>query len=283
MNEKKGMVRIMKKANIVLPKEKAVMNPVSIMGDEKGIYFTFMSDLGAISQVLPAPLEPAFPLVSGYVVEINKPAFAQPYREAMLGVYANYKGTIGMFPTAFLLSGPGAEMATLGGRERFGLPKKMCRSDDCIQIKRDGDTARATATRGGVTLLDVSVKLGKYNNPTTGGIYSDPEPGKVTGGMTFYAQLVMEPDGSGFDVFKKINLYTNVAEYTYKTWEPGEVTVRLQSSEDDAWGHFPVIENMGGAFSENDIEMKNLQLAEILPPDEIGKLLVTRYDSMSFK
>ena len=59
--------------------------------------------------------------------------------------------------------------------------------------------------------------------------------------------------------------------------------VRLQSSEDDAWGHFPVIENMGGAFSENDIEMKNLQLAEILPPDEIGKLLVTRYDSMSFK
>ena len=78
MNEKKGMVRIMKKANIVLPKEKAVMNPVSIMGDEKGIYFTFMSDLGAISQVLPAPLEPAFPLVSGYVVEINKPAFAQP-------------------------------------------------------------------------------------------------------------------------------------------------------------------------------------------------------------
>ena len=47
----------MKKANIVLPKEKAVMNPVSIMGDEKGIYFTFMSDLGAISQVLPAPLE----------------------------------------------------------------------------------------------------------------------------------------------------------------------------------------------------------------------------------
>ena len=107
----------MKKANIVLPKEKAVMNPVSIMGDEKGIYFTFMSDLGAISQVLPAPLEPAFPLVSGYVVEINKPAFAQPYREAMLGVYANYKGTIGMFPTAFLLSGPG-EIGRASCRER---------------------------------------------------------------------------------------------------------------------------------------------------------------------
>ena len=169
-------------------------------------------------------------LVSGYVVEINKPAFAQPYREATSGVYANYKGTPECADCT-LLSDLGAEMATLGGRERFGLPKKMCGSDDCIQIKRDGDTARATATRGGVTLLDVSVKLGKYNNPTTGGIYSDPEPGKVTGGMSFYAQPVMEPDGSGFDVFKKINLYTNVAEYTYKTWEPGEVTVRLRSEE----------------------------------------------------
>lgn len=273
----------MEKTSIILPKGKAVMNPVSVMGDEKGIYFTFMSDLGAVAQVLPAPLEPAFPIVSGYVVEINKPAFAKPYREAMIGVYANYKGTVGMFPTAFLLSGPGAEMATLGGRERFGLPKKLCELDDCIRIEKKEDCARATASRGGVMLLDVSIKLGKYNNPGTGVIYSDPEPGKVAGGMSFYAQPVMEPDGSGFDVFKKINLYTNVAEYTYKTWEPGEVTVRLQSSKNDAWGHFPVIENMGGAFSENDIEMKDLQLAEVLPTDDVNKLLVTRYDSMSFK
>lgn len=273
----------MKKASIVLPRKKAVMNPVSVMGDEKGIYFTFRSELNAISQVLPSPLEPAFPLVSGYVVEIDKPLFTKPYREAMIGVYANYKGIIGLFPVSFLLSGPGAEMATLAGRERFGLPKKMCESDECISIERNGDCARAKVSRDGVNLLDVSIKLGKYNNSGTGGIYSDPEPGKIAGGMSFYAQPVIEPDGSGFDTFKQINLYTNVAEYTYQSWNPGEVTVRLQSSENDAWGHFPVIENMGGAFSENDIEMKNLQLVEVLPTDDIRKLLVTRYDSMSFK
>lgn len=71
---------MMEKASILLPVEKAVLNPVSLMGDEKGIYFTFRSDLALISQVLPAPLEPAFPLVSGYVVEINKPAICQPYK-----------------------------------------------------------------------------------------------------------------------------------------------------------------------------------------------------------
>ena len=271
----------MKKTEFILSDERAVLNPVSLMGDEKGIYFTFRTELDAIAQVLPEPLEPAFPLVSGYVVEIHEPAFASPYREAMLGVYARYKGQIGMFPTAFLLSGPGAEMATLGGRERFGLPKKMCESEDCIRIEKNGERMRGIAERGGVTLLDVSIKLGQYNNPGTGGIYGEPEPGKKCGGMSYYAQPVIEPDGTGFDVFKQVNLYTNIAEYTYRIWNPGEITVRLQSSENDAWGHFPVIENMGGAYSENDIEMKNLQLAEVLPAENrMNKLLVTRYDRM---
>lgn len=269
----------MEKAKMNLPAEKAVLNPVSLMGDEKGLYFTFRSDLGAISQVLPAPLEPAFPLVSGYVVEINKPAFCQPYKEAMIGVYANYNGQIGLFPVSFMLCGPGAEMATLGGRERFGLPKKMC---DDICIEREEGRARATVTRGGVQLLDVSIKLGKYNNPMAGMCYQGNAPGAKSGGMSFYAQPVIAPDGSGYDIFQQVNLYTNIAEYTYRTWEQGEVTVRLQSSANDAWGHFPVFENIGGAFSENDIEMKDLQLAEIVPAEGvINKLLVTRYDNMS--
>lgn len=273
----------MEKTKMILPEAKAKLNPVSLMGDEGGIYFTFRSDLGVISQVLPAPLEPAFPFVSGYVVEIKKPAFAKPYREAMIGVYANYNGQIGLFPVSFMLSGPGAEMATLGGRERFGLPKKICESDDCIRIERDGGRARGIVCRGGVTLLDVSIKLGQYNNPAAGMLYAGNEAGKKSGGMSFYAQPVIAPDGSGFDVFKQVNLYTNIAEYTYRTWEPGEVTVRLQSSENDAWGHFPVFENVGGAFSENDIEMKDLQLAEVLPPEGIiQKLLVSRYDGLSF-
>ena len=269
----------MDKATIPLPAERAKFNPVSIMGDEHGIYFTFMSDMSAISEVLPAPLEPAFPLVSGYVIDICKPAFCDSYREAMLGVYANYKGTIGIFPVAFALSGPGAETATLGGRERYGLPKKMCANLDDIQIIREERRARGTVTRGGVCLLDVSIKFGHYNNPGTGPVYSDPAPGKKTGGMSFYAQPVIAPDGSGMDVFKQVNLYTNIAEYTYRSWEPGEVTVRLQSSENDPWGHFPVFENMGGAWSDNDLEMKDLQLAETLPADEtVRRLLTTRYD-----
>ena len=270
-----------KKAVFNLTKEEAQFETSSVMGDEKGIYFTFMSDMAKIAEVLPPPLEPAFPLVSGYIVYIDKPGFTTAYREAMLGVYVKYKGNVGMYPVTFLLSGPGTEMATYPGRERFGLPKKMCEREDCIRIERNGDIVRGIVERKGVRLLDVSLKIGEYNNPGTGPIYSNPEPGKKAGGVSYYLRPVTEPDESGIGRFAYVDLYSNVAEYTYKTWEPGRVTVRLQSSKDDAWGHFPVFENMGGAYSENDLEMKELFLVEKLDPDEVvPKLLTARYDKV---
>ena len=33
--------------------------------------------------------------------------------------------------------------------------------------------------------MDVSIKLGKYNDPSCGPLYFDPEPGKRTGGTSF--------------------------------------------------------------------------------------------------
>lgn len=61
------------KSKLVLSAEETRLEPTAIMGNESGIYFTFMSDLAVIADILPEPLEPAFPLVSGYVVNINNP------------------------------------------------------------------------------------------------------------------------------------------------------------------------------------------------------------------
>lgn len=268
-----------KKATLALSPEEAFLNRINIMGEQKSLNFTFMSDMAEIAKVLPPALEPAFPMVSGYITYIDKPAFTAPYREAMLGIYVKYKGEIGLYPLMFLLSGEGAEMATLPGRERFGLAKKMCESEDCITLERNGDSVRGIAKRKGVTLLDVSLKIGEYNNPMCTAFYGEPVPGGKSGGMSFYLQPVIEPDGKGHDHFACVNLYSNIAEYTYKLWQPGAVTVRVQSSENDAWGQFPVIENIGGAYNENDLEMKDLYLVDRLDAVEsIPKLLVNRYD-----
>ena len=273
---------IEKKATFQLPPEEAVLNPVSIMGDEKGVYFTYRSDIQAIASIIPKPLEVAFPLVSGYIVTIDKPAFTLPYREAMLGVYVKLGEQIGLYPISFLLSGPGAEMATLPGREKYGLPKKMCEHEDDIRIIREDGRVRATATRHGVTLADVSVKLdGAYNNPGATACYQGAEDGGKSGGMSFYMHPLMEPDAEGVPTFARVNVYSNVAEYSYRIWTPGKVTVRLQSSMDDPWGQLPVLENMGGAYSENDLEMKALvKVAEADPKLAIPKLLTSRFDRL---
>ena len=273
---------IEKKATFQLPPEEAALNPVSVMGDEKGVYFTYRSDIQAIASIIPKPLEVAFPLVSGYIVTIDKPAFTLPYREAMLGVYVKLGEQIGLYPISFLLSGPGAEMATLPGREKYGLPKKMCEHEDDIRIIREDGRVRATATRHGVTLADVSVKLdGAYNNQAATACYQGAEDGGKSGGMSFYMHPLMEPDAEGLPTFARVNVYSNVAEYSYRIWTPGKVTVRLQSSTDDPWGQLPVLENMGGAYSENDLEMKALvKVAEADPKRAIPKLLTSRFDRL---
>ena len=273
---------IEKKATFQLPPEEAALNPVSIMGDEKDVYFTYRSDIQAIACIIPKPLEVAFPLVSGYIVTIDKPAFTLPYREAMLGVYVKLGEQIGLYPISFLLSGPGAEMATLPGREKYGLPKKMCEHEDDIRIIREDGRVRATATRHGVTLADVSVKLdGAYNNQAATACYQGAEDGGKSGGMSFYMHPLMEPDAEGLPTFARVNVYSNVAEYSYRIWTPGKVTVRLQSSTDDPWGQLPVLENMGGAYSENDLEMKALvKVAEADPKQAIPKLLTSRFDRL---
>ena len=270
----------MEKAKFQLPKGLAKLNPSALMGGQDGIYFTFMSDMGTIASLVPPPLEPAMPMVSGYIVNINKPAFSKPYREAMLGVYVRYGDTMGMYPVSFLLSGPGAEMATYLGREKTGLPKKICDFLNDIRIERDGDRIRGIVERHGVRLMDVSVKLGEYNNPMTGDIYSHPEPGKKTGGTSFYFLTGMEPDEQGQAVFNRVNLISNVAEYTYSAWTPGKVSIRLNSSKDDAWGQLPVLQNMGGGYAENDLEMKEMFV--VARPDVetvIPYLMSARFDT----
>ena len=269
----------MKGTTFQIPKEKAALNPSSIMGDQEGIYFTFMSDMGAIASLLPAPLEPAMPLVSGYIVEIRKPAFSEAYMEAMLGVYVKMGDTVGMYPVTFLLSGAGAEMATYLGREQLGLPKKVCDAKGGIYLTKEGDRIRGIVERKGVRLMDVSMELGAYNNPMTGDVYSHPEPGKKTGGTSFYFKPCLEPDGNGRVRYASVDLLTNDAEYTYYAWTPGKVSIRLKSSEYDAWGQLPVLENLGGGYTNNDLEMKEVYLAEKLSADDaMPYLLSMRFD-----
>jgi hypothetical protein len=113
----------------------------------------------------------------------------------------------------------------------------------------------------------------------TGGIYSNPEPGKKTGGTSFYFKTPIEPNKDGIAEFTNISLLSNEAEYTYHSWTPGRVSIRLQSGPEDAWGQLPVLENMGGGYANNDLEMKELYVVEKPDPDVVMPYLMSaRFD-----
>ena len=99
---------------------------------------------------------------------------------------------------------------------------------------------------------------------------------------SFYFHTILEPDETGTVAYRKVNLFSNEAQYTYKSWQKGKVSIRLYSSENDAWGTFPVFANMGGALSVNDLEMKELYvIANPDPQKTMPKLMSTRFDKVA--
>ena len=269
-------------ATLRLQTEQAAIEPTAIMGDQIVMNFAYISDFGSIANIVPPPLEPVSPIVSGYITHIRKPSFGEAYYEAMFGVFVKFEDTVGMYPISFLLSGPGAEMATYLGRDKNGLPKKMCERDDCIQLTQTDDVVRGIVERKGVRLMDLSMKLGAYNNPITDQLYFSPEAGKKTSGDSFYYTTYMQPDENGVAQFGNVNLVSNFCEYQYHSWTPATVSARLQSSENDPWGELPVLEMLGGGFTNNDLEMKELKVVATPDADVVMPyLLSTRFDKLA--
>ena len=267
-----------------LPKERSALNPYAIMGNQTALYFSYITDFATIAKIVPPPLVPIAPIVSGYISHIKEPSFSEEYNEAMLGVLVKFGDMVGMYPISFLLAGKGAEMATYLGRDKTGLPKKMCEREDCIQLVQEGDVIRGTVERKGVMLMDVSMKLGEYNNPMVDQIYFSPAPGKSTDGYSFYFSTYMQPDINGNAEFCNVNLLSNYVQYNYHTWTPGTVSARLQSSSDDPWGQLPVLEMLGGGYSNNDLEMKELKVMATPNAESVMPyLMTTRFDKCALK
>lgn len=254
---------------------------VSLMDDQEGVYMAYLTDPEAIAKILPPPLKPfSMPVVTLSVCHINNPTFADDYYEAILGVYAMYGKTLGLYPISLVLGGPGAEMAVQCGRDNGSIPKKLGAE---FVIRRNGDKVTASVTRRGTQLVDMSMELGEYNSPLTAALYQAPAPGKKTYGGGFYFHIDRIPDEEGASHFKNAALLMNQCEYNYKSWEPGLVSLELKSSIDDPWAELPVRTIVGGAYSLNSLLVHKLNLAEELNADEIVDYLLTaRYDRTAF-
>lgn len=254
---------------------------ISLMDNQEGLYISYLTDPAAIARILPPPLKPfSMPVVTLSVCHVNNPTFADDYYEAILGVYATYGKTLGLYPVGLVLGGPGAEMAVQCGRDNGSIPKKLGAE---FVIRRNGDTVTAGVTRRGTQLVEATMKLGEYNSPLTAALYQFPAAGKQTFGGGFYFHIDREPDEEGISHFKNASLLMNQCEYNYQSWEPGLATLNLKSSIDDPWAELPINTIIGGAYSKNSLLVHKLNLVEKLEVDDVVPYLLTgRYDRTAF-
>lgn len=254
---------------------------ISLMDEQEGLYMAYLTDPAAISRILPPPLKPfSMPVVTLSVCHIHKPSFADDYYEAILGVYATYGKSLGLYPISLVLGGPGAEMAVQCGRDNGSIPKKLGAE---FVIRRNGSTVTAGVTRRGTQLVDMTMELGQYNSPLTHALYQAPAAGKQVFGGGFYFHFDRIPDEQGVSHFVNGALLQNLCEYNYQSWEPGTVSLTLKSSLDDPWAELPIHTIVGGAYSKNSLLVHKLNLAEKLDAEEIVPYLLTgRYDRTAF-
>ena len=220
------------------------------------------------------------PVVTLSVCHVRKPSFADDYYEAILGVYATYGKSLGLYPLGLVLGGPGAEMAVQCGRDNGSIPKKLGAE---FVIRREGNQVTAGVTRRGTQLVNAALQIGEYNSPLTHVLYQAPAAGKQTFGGGFYFHFDREPDENGVSHFRNGALLMNQCEYNYQSWEPGFAGLTLESSVDDPWAELPVHTIIGGAYSKNSLLVHKLNLAENLDADAIIPYLLTgRYDRTAF-
>lgn len=254
---------------------------ISLMDDQEGLYISYLTDPSAIARILPPPLKPfSMPVVTLSICHVNHPTFADDYYEAILGVYAMYGQSLGLYTVGLVLGGPGAEMAVQCGRDNGSIPKKLGAE---FVIRRNGDTVTAGVTRRGTKLVEATMKLGEYNSPMTAALYQFPAVAKKTMGGGFYFHFDRMPDEKGESHFLNGALLMNQCEYNYQSWEPGMVSMNLKSSIDDPWAELPINTIIGGAYSKNSLMVHKLNLIEKVEANNVIPYLLTgRYDRTAF-
>lgn len=250
---------------------------VPVLYKQQGIYFVYSAPPEVIHKIVPPPLEVVAPVVIGYIVQFGGTNFGGPYMESCIATPCKYRDDIAPYAYNLMLSGHGAESGTIVGSNCCGIPKKTA---DLIEVNRIDDVVTAKIVRHGTTLVDCTVKLGRYNTSLASTYLGDPAPGSTNQGASFFHTFNMIQTEGGNSVFSDVNLVKLVTKAKTLSWEPGELTMTTASSGDDPFGELAVMQPMGAAFYENEyIEMtKTVKLAELDPDATMPYLMSGRYD-----
>ena len=264
----------MKNGSYFIPRERIYpFMKNAAMNNEEGLYIYWQTDPATARRVLPMQfelLDPAHPLVFVYVVNIREPTFTPWYMEGGIGLMCRYGETVGLYFLNLQLSGPGAQMGMLSGREFSGLPKKMC---ERIVVERTDDYASAFIERKGRRIFDIEVELGAYNDPLMEQLYKDVGPGSQQRGSCLLFQYEFDSARDVRTTFPKMHLFNYDSVTDYQSWEPACITsITMESSLDDPWAELSVVKPLGAAYSINSNWIPSVSRIATFEGDEADNL-----------
>ncbi len=265
----------MKNSSYFIPREQiySFMNP-GALNNQEGLYISWETDPAVARRVLPPPLElldPAHPIALVYVVNIREPTFAPWYMEGGLSLLCRYGDIVGVYFLNLQLSGPGALMGLCSGRERSGLPKKMC---ERIVVERNGDCASAVIERRGRRIFSVEVEMGGYNDPLMEVMRKDYGPGYQERSACLLFQYDYGKAPEGHATFPKMRLVNYNSVTDFQTWEPAHVTsLHMEPSLDDPWAELVVVKLLGAGYSVNSNWIPGISPLAQFEGDEADSLI----------
>lgn len=217
--------------------------------------------------LLPKPLEPS-PSPEIFVQFANVAMHLAEDRTleigaATVGVGCSYDGRPGYYVLAMPMEG---EFVVIGGREKYGEPKKIAKTDFSI----DGDRVNAKVTRHGVTFLELDGKLGA------------PSDGAKKFTEHFYCYKALPAaapeitENGGFDGDVLLTLLTWERDYTSLTRiEEGQVILR--ESPRDPLVDVPVKRLIRMELGEGSSRTGG-EVLRTVPGEWLRPFLVQRYD-----
>ncbi len=207
--------------------------------DTKQLLVIFRTDPKVLQKLVPAPLVAdktgtMFVAISEFFTS----GFGH-YHEINMSALATFKGRPVNYGLYLILDN---DIATAGGREIWGFPKKMGR----VALATSDGIMRGTVERGGIQLVEAAVQLKEFGSAAD-----------VAGSAEYVSRKLIPSvtNGAPPDVFQLTS--TTLTNIEVRDVHKGPATLRFGLSPADRFQDIPIEEVIGGFYYHTDFTLED--------------------------
>lgn len=205
--------------------------------DCQNLIVTFETDARVLRSLVPAPLTPNKDnIMFVQIADFMCSGFGR-YYEAHIFTHALYKRRVVNYSIYLVLDN---DVAICGGREIWGFPKKLGR----LTMDLKDDVASGTVERGGLRLIDISMRMSEFSSPEELGGTSEWVAHKIIPSVSMQA-------GPEVDQLTSTTLTNVVIREVYK----GRGSLKFGGSPSDPFDEIPIKKLLGGYYFRSDLTL----------------------------